>query len=417
MLANTAERYGDVAKIFHWLTALLILTSIPLGVVANQIAITPETLPLKAQLFTIHKTLGVVTFFVALARILWALSQPKPALLNADKKLESFAAETVHWVLYASLVIVPLSGWIHHAATEGFAPIWWPFGQSLPFIPKSEAVAEFFKECHLVFVKVLIASLILHIGGALKHHVIDKDATLRRMLFGQVSLPQLAHNAHSEAAPAAAAGVIYAAALGLASVLALSTPHDAAIASELAEAEADAPATVAAPAGDGQAWTVEEGTLGIEVVQFGSAVAGTFADWDAATTFDESPAPNHGAVSVTINIGSLTIGTVTNDALGAAFFNAEAFPTATYTGDIKAAEPGSETAYVVEGTLLLKGVEAAVPLMFDLAIDGDTATMTGATQIDRRTFNVGEGYNDESTVGFGVSVSVSLTATRAGAGG
>ena len=57
--------------------------------------------------------------------------------MNADQKLERFAAETVHWVLYGALVIVPLSGWISHAAAAGFAPIWWPFGQGLPLVPKA----------------------------------------------------------------------------------------------------------------------------------------------------------------------------------------------------------------------------------------------------------------------------------------
>ena len=140
---NTTARYGSVAKTFHWLTALGILAVIPLGIIANDLPYdTAEQLADKAWLFSLHKTVGVTLFFVALARILWALSQPKPAPLHPDRGVETLLAEIVHWLLYGSLVLVPLSGWVHHAATEGFAPIWWPFGQNLPLVPESLTLSE-----------------------------------------------------------------------------------------------------------------------------------------------------------------------------------------------------------------------------------------------------------------------------------
>ena len=55
-------------------------------------------------------------------------------------------------------MVVPLSGWIGHAATTGFAPIWWPFGQGLPFVPESETVAHLFAGIHEVFTKVLLGA-------------------------------------------------------------------------------------------------------------------------------------------------------------------------------------------------------------------------------------------------------------------
>ncbi len=102
-LRNTRDRYGSVAKSFHWLTALLILSLWPLGLIAHEWPYgTADELAVKAVLFSVHKTLGVAVFFVALARILWALSQPKPGLLHPGRKLESFAAETVHWAFHRS---------------------------------------------------------------------------------------------------------------------------------------------------------------------------------------------------------------------------------------------------------------------------------------------------------------------------
>ncbi len=391
-LANTDIRYGSVAKTFHWLTALLILTAIPLGVIANQLPYdTGEQLATKAWLFSLHKTVGVAAFLVALGRILWALTQPKPALLHPDRKLESFAAETVHWMLYASLLLVPLTGWIHHAAATGFAPIFWPFGQSLPFVPKDDGVAHTFASLHWVFTKVLAAAILLHIAGAVKHHVIDRDATLRRMWFGQTALPDLASARHPRS-PIAAALVIWAGALALG--LALGRDAEGAATPTLATVESG--------------WDVTEGTVEITVLQLGSEVTGSFGEWTAAINF--TPETGEGDVTATINVTSLTLGSVSSQALGPDFLDATNHPTATFTATIR---PQPDELYVAEGTLALSGAEAPVSLLFDLNIDGDTAIMSGDTTLDRRNFGIGESFGDETQVGFSVTVSVDLTATRA----
>lgn len=395
-LSNTSTQYGAVTKTFHWLTALLILTLIPLGIYANWLPFdTSEQLAQKAWLFSLHKTLGVTMFFVALARILWALSQPKPGLLHADRKLESLAAETVHWLLYGSLLLVPLSGWVHHAATDGFAPIWWPLGQNLPFVPKSETLASTAAGLHIVFERVLAASILLHVAGALKHHIIDKDVTLRRMLPGRSAVNLTAAN-HRVALPLVSAVVIWGAALFIGSTLGIYDKHTTAVAAaELEAVDSD--------------WTVQEGTIEITVKQLGSDVTGSFADWTAAISFDqtatEGPA---GAVDVTISIGSLTLGSVTGQALGADFFNAETFPTAQYTADIIRNAEG----YVAEGTLTIKDQSMPVTLPFTLDIVDGRATMQGATTLDRRTYGIGDSQTDESSLGFDVGVAITLTAQQ-----
>ncbi len=394
--ANSFTAYGSVAKTLHWLTALLILTLFPLGVIANNLPYdTGAELALKAQVFSAHKTLGVLVFFVALVRIGWAHAQPKPGLLNGEHRVEAFAAELMHGLLYLSLVLVPLSGWLHHAAAEGFAPILWPFGQSLPFIPKSPAVAEFFGAWHFVLTKVLMLALLLHVAGALKHAVIDRDGTLRRMWFGRPvdkTPPKVPHSR----APIRAALGLYALALAAASALGLSQPHDSpAAAPALAEVQSD--------------WQVSEGSLSFSVVQMGAPIEGNFADWTAAIRFSEAASDGkHGDVEVTIAIGSLTLGGVTSDALSAEFFDAAGFPTALFRADILP----REDAYVASGTLELKGARFPVDLDFTLQLDGDSATMQGTTTLDRRDFGIGPSYQNESTVGFPVTVKVDLTATR-----
>jgi cytochrome b561/polyisoprenoid-binding protein YceI len=397
--ANTATSYGTVARTLHWLTALLILTAIPMGWFANQMPYgTGDELAAKAQLFSLHKTVGIAAFAVALIRILWAFSQTRPEPVHADRRLETMAAELVHWALYLSLVIVPLSGWVHHAATDGFAPILWPLGQDLPGVPTSETVAHLAGAMHWVFTKVLVASILLHIAGAMKHVFVDRDHTLARMTRG-VAAPARATGSPHPRGPALAALAIYAAGAGLAwSMAGTTTP---AVVATTETAATDVPTS-----GN---WQVTDGTLGFAINQMGSDVQGTFANWSADIRFDEvATEGSHGSVSVTVDIASLTLGSVTDQAKGPDFFDAATHPTATFTARILPAADG----YLADGTLTLRGVTAPLQLPFQLAVVGDIATMTGTTTIDRRLFGMGQSYGDESTVGFNATVTANVIAKR-----
>ena len=388
------QTYGTITKTFHWLTALLILTIVPLGVIAYNLPYeTNAQLALKAQLFSLHKTLGVTVFFVALARIFWALTQAKPAPLHPDRKSETWLAETVHWLLYISLVSVPLTGWIHHAATEGFAPILLPISQDLPFVPNDEAVAKLFGGLHWLWSKIMVGAILLHIAGALKHQIIDKDATLRRMWFGKSEVTTQGRHIGTFTAPLAAVA-IYIALTSAGAAVGLYTAPAQIRTADLADVSSE--------------WTVDEGSIALTITQFGTPVSGGFEDWTSAITFDETATGIMGAVETTIAIGSLSLGSVTGQALDADFFNATAFPTAVFAGDIRA--DGDD--YVAEGTLTIKDVSAPLSLPFTLILDGDTATMNGSVVIDRRTFAIGQSMSDETNLAFPVQVDIALTATR-----
>lgn len=393
MSAKKAATYGTVTKTFHWITALLILTVIPLGAVANRLPYqTNEQLAFKAQLFSFHKTLGVIIFAVALARIIWALTQTKPAALHPERKVETMLADLVHWLLYISLVAVPLTGWIHHAATEGFAPFLLPISQNLPFVPNDESVAKLFAGLHWVFSRIMVGAILLHIAGAMKHQFVDKDATLRRMWFGPSIATTGTH--HSNLTAPVAAVAVYIAATAAGSAAGLYTQK-----SDIAQADL---ATVTSE------WTVTEGEIALTITQFGTPVTGTFNDWTSAISFDENATGVLGAVETTIAIGSLQIGSVTNNALEADFFNADAFPTAVFAADII---PDGDS-YIAEGTLTIKDVTAPLSLPFTLTLEGDMAQMDGSVVIDRRTFAIGQSMSDETNLAFAVTVDIALAATR-----
>lgn len=194
---NTSTAYGSLSKFLHWLTVLLICAVIPLGVAANGLAeqirdpatvATAEDLARAFRLFSWHKTVGVAVFFVGVSRLAWTLAQPKPAPMYPDRHVETLAARTVHVLLLGSLVLVPLAGWISHAALPGFAPILWPLGQSLPFVTADEHLSRLFARLHRSLEILMVLALALHVAGALRHHFVDRDGTLRRMLPGDADL-------------------------------------------------------------------------------------------------------------------------------------------------------------------------------------------------------------------------------------
>ena len=394
MPTSPTTTYGTITKTFHWLTALLILTIIPLGVVANRLPYeTNAQLAFKAQLFSVHKTFGVIIFAVALARILWALTQTKPATLHPDRKAETFLADLVHWLLYISLVAVPLTGWIHHAATSGFAPIWLPIGQNLPLVPNDEGIAKLFAGLHWAWSKIMVASILLHVAGALKHHFIDKDATLKRMWFGTSHASHAQQHETTRTAPFAAVAV-YVVVTAIGATAGLYTPKSTASQVALAQVASD--------------WTVTEGEIALTITQLGSPVTGRFDDWTAAITFDENAAGVLGDVTTTIAIGSLSLGSVTGQALGADFFNTTGFPTATFAAQITA----EGDAYLADGMLTIKDITMPVSLPFTLVVDGNVAQMAGQVTIDRRTFAVGQSMGDETNLAFAVDIAINLSATR-----
>jgi len=390
---NTATRFGFITRAFHWLTALLILTAIVLGVLAHDAAYdTSQALARKAWLFSFHKTVGITAFFVAIARVAWAISQPRPGLLNADKRMESLLAEVIHWALYASMIVVPLAGWITHAASEGFAPIWWPLGQNLPFIPKSAALSGVAGQIHMAWEKILIASIVLHVIGALKHHFIDKDDTLRRMMFG-VSAGQSIAARHSIVPPALATAVFVVVA-GVAGTLAQTSTTAAPV--DLAAAPSE--------------WTVQDGTLSITVQQFGAGVTGQFDNWTAAISFDPAVTSGEaGRVEVTVDITSLTLGSITDQAMGPGYFDAAQFATAQFTGTLMPTDVAGT--YRVPGTLTLKGIEQPLDLTTQIVLEGGNATATGSGTTQRMLYNIGADQTDQGTLGFEVAINFDLTAT------
>ncbi|SFY40633.1 Cytochrome b561 [Paracoccus pantotrophus] len=404
--SNTDRAYGWVARFFHWTIAVLILAAIAVGLYADNL---PEGGDAQMQAifaaYSLHKTLGMATLVLVAARLLWTLGQPKPGPLHPERRLETLGAEAVHWALWIGMVVMPLSGWLlHSAAPGGFARILWPFGQRLPFVPEDVALSERFGVFHELGWWLLAGLILLHVLGALKHAVIDRDGTMHRMAGDPALAPEPTAPASGILPHLLAAVAGLGLWVGIALVPALvstSIPADAPAAQQPA---ASVPATAS-----GAGWAVDQGKLEIEVVQAGNPVAGQFGQWQADISYD--PDSRTGQVRVEVDIASLTLGAVSDAAKGPDFLDAAAHPTAVFEADIL--PPAAEgQPHVAQGRLTVAGqaVEAALP--FELVIEGDVAQAQGRMQLDRRDFGIGASYADEGTVGFAVAVGFELSARR-----
>lgn len=169
-------RYGVVARVFHWLTVLLVLIMIPVGVIMTQ------DVPRHIQdpLFILHKSLGPFVFLVVALRLAWRARNPPPPLPATIPAPQRFAAEAVHWGLYALLLLMAISGYVR--VTTGGFPI-----DSLdalgipPLLPKNEAVANAAKAVHAACALGLIVLILMHVAAASYHGLVRKDGVFSRM--------------------------------------------------------------------------------------------------------------------------------------------------------------------------------------------------------------------------------------------
>lgn len=178
---NTAGRYGAVAQGFHWVVALCVIGLLGLGLYMDSLDPSPSAF----KLYALHKSVGIVVLLLAVLRLVWKLSNPHPQALPTHAAWERFLARLTHVFLYFAIIGMPLSGWVMSSAKNYPVNLFWIEGLTLPnIVGPSERVAEMASTFHELTAFALIAAIVLHFAGALKHHVIDRDATLRRMIPG-----------------------------------------------------------------------------------------------------------------------------------------------------------------------------------------------------------------------------------------
>jgi cytochrome b561 len=181
MLTNSAERYGLVSRLLHWLMALLILTMIGVGAYMSDL---DKEDPLRAQLYTLHKEIGVTLLALAVIRILWILASRPPVLPAALQRWEVILAKSTTGLLYLLMLATPIAGYL--MTNTGGKPISYFGLYDLPVLMgENHDLHEFLEEVHAFLAFSILALVGLHVAGAIKHRLIDKDPeadVLKRML-------------------------------------------------------------------------------------------------------------------------------------------------------------------------------------------------------------------------------------------
>jgi cytochrome b561 len=179
------EHWGLGIRLLHWLTAFLVLGQWLLGLYMTSLG--PEALAEKFVLYQRHKSLGLVVFALTLVRLVWRASEPaRPDLPPTVPVWQRRAAAATHALLYLLLLAMPITGFLAAAASPlgiptllfGVIPIPHPIGPDA----RLEALLL---AAHRTQGWILAALLAVHTAAALKHHLIDRDGVLLRMVRGR----------------------------------------------------------------------------------------------------------------------------------------------------------------------------------------------------------------------------------------
>jgi len=177
-LINTQERYGLISKLMHWSVALLTIGLFILGIWMVELGYYDDW---YYQAPWWHKGLGAIVFLLVLFRWLWNGFAGKPAAISSTPVWQQFAAKAAHQLMNIAIVVLAITGYLIVTAKGESLGIFDWF--TIPAISQlTVETSELVSKLHLWSAYFIIALASLHALAALKHHFINKDATLRRML-------------------------------------------------------------------------------------------------------------------------------------------------------------------------------------------------------------------------------------------
>jgi cytochrome b561 len=174
--ASPRERYTLPAIALHWIMAVLLAGQVAVGLYMMEL---PKRTPEVAYFYGLHKSFGLVALMLATIRLWWRMRAKAPAALNISAKRER-AATSVHRLLYACMVLIPVTGFI--GSNFGKHPVKF-FGYALPHLGwDSPVVQAFFRYTHAAFVWLLCVLVALHLLAVIHHLATSGRRILQRML-------------------------------------------------------------------------------------------------------------------------------------------------------------------------------------------------------------------------------------------
>lgn len=354
-IRNTLECWGSVAKFFHWVIVLFIVTQFALALVAVNLPIGMEKLAVLAR----HKSVGITILVLATLRLLWRAANGRPVMPATMAGWEQVAARGAHALLYTLLLVVPLAGWIMSSA-RNFPVSWFGFFQLPDLVAPSESTFASAHQVHVVLAFTLGSVATVHLLAALKHHFIDGDDVLRRML-PFVRVPAVA-------------------------VLLLMVGAGGGAGDALAEA----------PGAGHWVGNAAGGILQFHFKQAGATTTGAFDGFTVELATDDSPT----RLTVVVDTGSIDTQDKDRDTVlrSAELFDVQEFPRATFVAEHF--QRVGEGRYAATGKLTIRNVTREVTLPFALATTPGSGTsgsamqgrlITGELAINRLDYGVGQG--------------------------
>ncbi len=173
----SAPRYTTPAIALHWFMALLLVGLFAVGLYMHDLPLSPW----KLKVYSWHKWAGVTAFLLLVLRLAWRAGHRPPPLPAAMPRWQQAAAHGLHHLLYLLMFAIPISGWLMSSA-KGFQTVWFGVLPLPDLLAKDEALGDVLKGVHMGLNACLALLVLAHLGAALKHHLVDKDDILARML-------------------------------------------------------------------------------------------------------------------------------------------------------------------------------------------------------------------------------------------
>lgn len=416
------QRYSLAAIFLHWTIAVLLAFQISVGWALEDLGAR------GFALFQLHKSIGITILVLTLARIAVRYWKPRPAPVEGG--WQGALAKTVHGGLYLFMLGAPLTGWALVSTAKVKVPTL-IFGViPLPHLPLPMRGHELAEGAHGLLAWIGIALFLLHMAGALRHHILLRDGLIWRMMPARspvllVLLPALMLGGLAlgkAILPAPAPKAAAQPAAQPAAVNAMDVTEDAPAAVENNAGAADNAAAAMGgtdnaaqpeetPVGPPPAWTIQPGgRISFSVGNGGETISGSFSKWTAKIAMDPGH-PESADIRVDIDLASASVGDAYQDGMlaGDEFFGVAANPAARFVA--KGAEKTGANSYRASGTLTLKGVSRPQNIRFTLSGGSETRKVTGSATIARAPFGVGNGA---SSTGLDpkVSVDFSFSASR-----
>jgi cytochrome b561 len=178
---GTTGRYSALAQLLHWVTALVIFTTIPFGWI---IAHMSRDAPNHNAFVFFHKSFGMLALALIIARLVWRGLRKPPPLLDRTAKWEIGLAHATHVFLYLIFIVMPVTGYIASSASGHAVSL---FGLPLPSLPENKSLAKTANDIHLAGQYLVYFFLAAHLAGIVWHVAFRKDGYLARMLPDQIN--------------------------------------------------------------------------------------------------------------------------------------------------------------------------------------------------------------------------------------